>query len=65
MKTADPICDMERSQKDSRPIIGYCEYCGNPIHGETDTHEADYAYDDGRVMFCENCVSEYLKQYKI
>lgn len=65
MKTNDPVWDAEQAQKDPRPIIAYCEYCGRDIRGETDFYDPDDAYNDGRIYFCEDCVGEYLKQYKI
>lgn len=64
----DPEKDWEYTNKDYRPIIGYCEYCKEPIYGESITEYADDAWDFGdadNYFICEYCLQDYLKDKKI
>lgn len=61
----DPVRDAEDAAEDTRPIKGYCEYCGDEIHGGDVTHYGDEAYDFDGVLVCEDCLSIYTNEHKI
>ena len=59
--TDNPVRDAEEycSREDLRPIVGACEYCGNPIYGPTeDMYGDDYVeLPDGLVHW--ECWNDY------
>ena len=65
MMTADPIHDAEEAANDPRPIVAMCKYCKCEIHAGTDSHYGDDVYFNDGIWFCENCATEYLKQFKV
>ncbi len=51
--TDNPVRDAEEhySREDPRPIVGACEYCGNPIYGPTEDMYGD-DYVELRTDWC-------------
>lgn len=50
---------------DTRPIIDDCPVCGQPFHGEDSTHYGDDGYHLDGYYIHDDCIKEYLEQYKI
>ena len=66
MRTNDPVADMEKSQEDRRPIVGYCEVCGCELHGGNDLYDADEGYEvEHGVFVCEDHLKDYFYPYRI
>lgn len=55
----------KEEQEDDRKVIAKCHYCKCDIHGESEKFYADEAYQYDGIWCCENCTSEFLKQFKV
>lgn len=65
-RTIDPIADMEESQIDRRPLVGYCEVCGIELHGGNDYYEPDDGYEiENGVYVCEDHLRDYFYDRRI
>jgi hypothetical protein len=64
-RTIDPIADMEESQMDRRPLLGYCEVCGQEIHGSMPGWYADEAYCINGEYVCRDHLEDYFIDNKI
>ena len=65
----EPERDFEdwANREDTRPIVGYCPVCDEPVYGENEGWDADDAYEfDGDVVHAD-CLIKYLDRegYKL
>ena len=54
--------EREEAEYESRPIVGYCAHCYEPIRGKTERWEGDwYCEVDGDMIHLE-CIYDYFSK---
>lgn len=65
--TNNPIADAEEwgNREDPRPLLGHCNICDCEIHGSGNGWDPDDAYVIEGDYVCDDCLREYMKEWRI
>lgn len=63
-RSTDPVRDAEEwaSREDTRPVLGICPVCSEPVHEENNLYEKDDAYCIDGYYIHEDCIKAYLNR---
>lgn len=59
----DPVADAHDAQRDDRRIIGYCDECGEEIHGGDNENYGDEIFVRDGTMVHIDCLSAWTRHF--
>ena len=65
-RTFDPIADAIEyyGREDTRPVVGRCVVCDDPIRGEDSIWHGDDYYEFDDDLVCDYCVLKYIERFR-